>query len=98
MRAIRAFLEEALSRHLAIGTLEQSLLESARACDPLQAQLFEELVQAETAVRYVDETLHRQGGEALYRWTLASLYTVLLVIGPRNKEIFQAMFGSTYAG
>ena len=65
-RKLKRLLSELLGVELSVGTLQQTLLESARALEPAEAQLVEDLCRESTI--YADETSHPEGGDRLWLW------------------------------
>lgn len=97
-RLTQEFLYELLGVELSVGAIHQSLLESARAADPVQERILKELIEHESQLLHGDETSHPQAGEPLWLWTLVGLYAVIFAIGPRSKIMFERFLGSLYTG
>lgn len=97
-RLIREFLIETLGLELSVGAIRTSLLESARAADPVQELILEALIGCESQLAHADETPHPQAGTDLWLWTLVSRYAVVFVIGPRSKATFANLLGTLSGG
>ena len=95
-RLIREFLWDLLGLHLSLGTLDQTVRESARAAEALEAPLMAEIRQA--ALVYADETPWPESALVLYLWVLMSTQTVVYLIGPRSREIPANALGEDFAG
>jgi IS1 family transposase len=97
-RLTQEFLLELLGIELSVGAIHQSLLESARAADPVQEQILKELIQHESQLLHGDETSHPQAGEPLWLWTLVGCCAAIFAIGPRSKAMFERFLGGLYTG
>lgn len=95
-RLCQEFMFELFGIELSLGAIQQSFHESARACDPCLAKLFEQITQEHQI--YADETPHKQAGEPSWLWVVASLHTVVFFIGRRTKKVFQSHIGKDFAG
>ena len=85
-RKVQQFLRDVLGLKISLGTLQNCIVESARALAPVEQQLIEEL-RNETVI-YADETSHNEAGIPLWLWVFTSASTALFLIGYRTKEIF----------
>ncbi len=95
-RLIRELLWDLLGLHLSLGTLDQTVRESARAAEALEEPLMAEIRQA--ALVYADETPWPEGPLVLYLWVLISTQTVVYLIGSRSREIPANALGEDFAG
>jgi transposase len=93
---VREFLSDWLGVTLSIGTLQRCIEEAARATDPVEDQLIEDILASE--LLYADETPHKEGGLPQWLWGFISASTVLFYVGYRTKEIFENLLGSEYQG
>lgn len=85
-RKIKQFLCDVFGLQLSIGTLQNCLVESARAVEPVEAQLINELCRE--SLVFADETSHPEAHHKLWLWVFVSSSTALFLIGHRTKEIF----------
>lgn len=85
-RKVKRFLEEVLGLELSLGTLQNCIVESARALAPVEAQLIDDLCAE--SVMHADETSHNEAGTSLWLWVFISASTALFWVGHRTKEIF----------
>jgi IS1 family transposase len=89
-RKVKQFLGDVFGLSLSTGTLQNCIVESARALEPVEAQLVEELCSA--SLMYADETSHNEAGKRLWLWVFITSSTALFFIGRRTKEIFVNLF------
>lgn len=89
-RKVKQFLWDVFGLHLSTGTLQNCIVESARALAPVEAELVEELCRE--ALIHADETPHNEAGKDLWLWVFISASTALFYIGSRSKEIFVNLF------
>lgn len=97
-RLIREFLWETLGLELSVGAIRTSLLESARAADPVPELILAALIDCESQLAHADEPPHPEAGTDLWLWVLVSLYAVVFVIGARSKATFARLLGALYSG
>ena len=83
---VKRFLEDVLGLELSIGTLQNCIVESARALAPVEAQLIEDLCKE--SLMHADETSHNEAGTKLWLWVFITSSTALFLVGYRTKEIF----------
>ncbi len=96
IRLVREFLHEVFGLALGIGTLHQCVMETARACEPVEDELVTQLLEA--ALMHADETPHKQWGEPLWLWVFISASTALFLVGSRAKEMFQNLIEDLFCG
>ena len=89
-RKVKQFLGDVLGLELSIGTLQNCIVESARALEPVETQLLEELCRE--SLMHADETSHNEAGKKLWLWVFITSSTALFLIGRRTKEIFTHLF------
>lgn len=85
-RKVQQFLSDVLGLNISLGTLQNCIVESARALAPVEQQLIEAL-RNETLI-HADETSHNEAGTRLWLWVFTSASTALFLVGYRTKEIF----------
>lgn len=93
---IREFLVVFLGISLSIGTIDQTIRESARACVPLEDTLVEEIILAEQL--YIDETSWKEAGVAMMLWVITSATVVFFMVGPRTFEMIFNVLGDRFKG
>jgi transposase len=93
---IRELVDELFGITLSIGVIDQTIRETGRACDPLEAVLLEEIEQA--ALVHADETGWPEGKNLQWLWVLLSASTVLYFIGPRTQEMMLNALGENFGG
>ena len=86
-RKIKHFLWDVFGLQLSIGTLQNCIVESARAVEPVEAQLISELCRE--SLVFADETSHPEARYRLWLWVFVSSSTALYLVGYRTKEIFK---------
>lgn len=89
-RKVKQFLWDVFGLNLSTGTLQNCIVESARALAPVEARLVEELCRE--SLMYADETSHNEAGKRLWLWAFVTSSTALFLIGRRTKEIFTNLF------
>ncbi len=89
-RKVKQFLWDVLGLQLSIGTLQNCMMEAARALEPVEAQLIEALCSE--SLMHADETTHNEAGKRLWLWVFITSSTALFFIGRRTKEIFVNLF------
>jgi len=89
-RKVKQFLWDVFGLQLSIGTLQNCMVEAARALEPVEAQLIEDLCRE--SMMHADETSHNEAGKRLWLWVFISSSTALFFIGCRTKEIFVNLF------
>lgn len=88
---IREFLKDWLHLSLAIGTINQCIHESGRACEPLKEQLLEEIRKAHLV--FADETSWKEKGIPYWLWAFKTARTALFTISHRTKETVEQILG-----
>jgi len=95
-RKIKRFLLDVFGLKLSVGTIQNCIVESARASAPVEEQLVKELLE-ESLIK-ADETSHKEAGTLLWLWVFISSQTALFFIGYRTKEIFINLLDSHSPG
>ncbi|MDD4915979.1 MAG: IS66 family transposase [Methylococcales bacterium] len=85
-RKIKHFLGDVFGLQLSIGTLQNCIVESARAVEPVEAQLINDLCRE--SLVFADETSHPEARHKLWLWVFVTSSTALFLVGYRTKEIF----------
>ena len=89
-RKVKHFLWDVFGLELGVGTIQNCIVESARALGPVEEQLIEDLCSE--SLMHADETSHNEAGTRLWLWVFISASTALFLIGHRTKEIFTNLF------
>ena len=84
-RKVKQFLWDVFGLQLSTGTIQNCMVESARALAPVETQLIEGLCV--DYLMHADETSHNEAGEKLWLWVFITSSTALFLIGRRTKEI-----------
>jgi hypothetical protein len=87
---VKQFLKDVLGLELSIGTIQNCIVESARALAPVEKQLLDDLCNE--SLIHADETSHNEAGARLWLWVFVSSRTALFLIGRRTDEIFVNVF------
>jgi transposase len=95
-RKVRELMKEVWGLQLSVGLIDQTVQQAARSVAPLEDDLLQEL--NESAVVYADETSWNEAGLRLWLWVFAATHTVLLVIGPRAKEMLDNVLNHAFKG
>jgi IS1 family transposase len=98
-RKIKRFLDDLFGLEISTGTIQNCIVESARALAPVEEQLVEELLNE--SLLHADETSHKEAGVLLWLWVFITATTALFFIGYRSKEIFNNLLvscSSTFDG
>lgn len=85
-RRVQLFMFDILGLELCVGTIQNCIIESARALAPVEEKLIEDLLKE--SLIYADETSHNEAGAHLWLWVFISAGTALFSIGRRTKDIF----------
>ncbi len=93
---IQEFLYDWLGIRLSTGTIQRCVEESARACEPVEDQLVEQVVSS--GLLHVDETTHKERKTLLWLWVFATRFSVLYFIGHRSAEIIENLLEQRYQG
>ncbi len=91
-RQIKRFLDDLLSLELSVGSIQNCMIESARALAPVEEQLVNELLS--TDLMHADETSHPEGTLSLWLWVFINAKTAVFLIGGRHKEMFHNLLES----
>ena len=91
-RQNKRFFVDLFGLELSVGTLQNCMMEAARALAPVEEQLVDELLASDLI--YVDETSHPEAGNLLWLWVFACHHTCVFQIGRRTSEIFVNMMAS----
>lgn len=67
-RKAKQFLSDVFGLSLSMGTLQNCIVESARALEPVEAQLIEDLCSE--SIMHADETSHNEAERALRHWVI----------------------------
>jgi len=89
-RKVQQFLFDVFGLKVSVGTLQNCLIESARALAPVEAQLIEDVCRE--SLMHADETSHNEAGTRLWLWVFITTSTALFLIGHRTKEMFVNLF------
>ncbi|MES9882025.1 MAG: transposase [Sedimenticola sp.] len=92
-RRVRLFLHDILGLELAVGTIQNCLLESARALAPIEEKLVENVLSE--SLIHADETSHKKAGKLLWLWVFITASTALFLVGRRTKTIFTDLIASS---
>jgi len=92
-RKVQIFLYDILGLQLSIGSIQNCMIESARALAPVENQVVDELLGA--SILHADETSHNEAGTRLWLWVFITSASALFLIGQRSKEIFINMLESS---
>jgi len=92
-RKVRRFLHDLFGLTLSIGTIQNCIIESARALAPVEEELVKDLLNE--PLIHADETTHKEAGTPLWLWVFIAKSTALYFIGYRSKEIFNNLLDSS---
>ena len=92
-RQVKRFLLDLFGLELSIGSLQNCLVESARALSPVEEQLAETLLSE--SLMHADETLHPEAITRLWLWVFITSTTALFLIGTRSKELFNNLLDAS---
>jgi hypothetical protein len=82
---VQEFLWDWLGLKLSIGTIQQTLEESAAAVAPSEEEMIAEIRASEQL--HADETSWTEGKTLLWLWVFVSSFTILYYIAGRGKEL-----------
>jgi len=85
-RRVMLFLYDILGLELSVGSIQNCLIESARALEPVEEQLIQDVLSE--SLMYADETSHPEAGKLLWLWVFITTNTALFLVGRRTKAIF----------
>lgn len=91
-RKVRRFLHDLFGLTLSVGTIQNCIIESARALAPVEEELVKDLLNE--SLLHADETSHKEAGTLLWLWVFITATTALFLIGYRSKEIFNNLLDS----
>ena len=89
-RKVKQCLFDVFGLEISVGTLQNCLIESARALAPVEQQLLEDVCRE--SLMHADETSHNEAGTRLWLWVFITASTALFLIGHRTKEMFVNLF------
>ena len=89
-RKVKQFLVDVFGLELCIGTIQNCIVESARALEPVEEQLIGDL--RDEFLMHADETSLNEAKKRLWLWVFMTSATALFLIGYRTKEIFTNLF------
>ena len=92
-RQVKRFLFDLFGVQLGIGSLQNCIVESARALSPVEEQLAETLLRE--SLMHADETSHPEAITRLWLWVFITSTTALFLIGARSKELFNNLLDSS---
>ena len=95
-RQIIRFLFDVFGIKISLGSIQNCIVESARALAPVEQQLAEDLLHE--SMLHVDETSHPEAITRLWLWVFISTSTALFQIGSRSKELFVNVLDATATG
>jgi len=91
-RKIKLFLDDILGLKLSEGSIQNCLIESARALAPIEEQLAQDVLSE--SLIHADETSHPEAGKLLWLWVFITANTALFLVGRRTKTIFTDLIES----
>jgi len=91
-RKTHRFLQDLFGLTLSVGTIQNCIIESARALAPVEEELVKDLLNE--SLLHADETSHKEAGTLLWLWVFITATTALFFIGYRSKEIFNNLLVS----
>jgi len=92
-RKVVLFLGDLLGVSLSLGSIQNCMIESARALAPVEEELINDLLNE--SLLHADETSHKEAGALLWLWVFITASTALFLIGYRTKEIFTNLLAAT---
>ncbi len=95
-RLVQELLREWLHLSLSVGTLQRCVEEAARAAEPVEDALVEEVL--DSLLLHADETSLKERTQALWLWVFVTSQTVLYFVGHRTKEMVTNLLGDDYLG
>lgn len=95
-RKVQVLLYDLLGLKLCVGSIQNSLMESARALSPLEDEIVRDVLSDE--LLHADETSHKEAGALLWLWVFVTTTTALFLVGKRSKEIWINLVDSFEAG
>lgn len=92
-RQVKRFLFDLFGLTLGIGSLQNCLMESARALAPVEADIADAVLNE--SLMHADETSHPEAITRLWLWVFLTSTTALFLIGTRSKELFTNLLDSS---
>jgi IS1 family transposase len=89
-RKVKQFLKDVLGLEFCVGTIQNCIVESARALAPVEKQILDDLCNE--SLIHADETSHNEAGTRLWLWVFVASQTALFLVGRRTDEIFVNVF------
>ena len=95
-RGVQLFFLDLFALEVSVGTIQNTIIESAAAVAPLEKVMADDLLKE--ALMHADETSHPEHGKNLWLWCFISSTTALFYVGYRTSEIFQILTEDGYDG
>ena len=95
-RKVEVFLYDLLGLKISVGSIQNSLLESARALSPVEDEIVHDALS--DTLLHADETSHKEAGALLWLWVFVTTTTALFLVGKRSKEIWNNLVDSFEMG
>lgn len=95
-RRVQLFFLDLFALELSVGTIQNTIIESAAAVAPLEQAMVDDLLKE--TLMHADETPHPEQGEGLWLWCFVTSATALFFVGYRTSEIFQILTEDGYDG
>ena len=95
-RKVEVFLDDILGLKISLGTIQNSLIESARALSPVEDAIVREVLS--DSLLHADETSHKEAGALLWLWVFVTTTAAVFLVGKRCQEIWVNLVGSYKAG
>jgi len=95
-RKVEVLLYDLLGLRLCVGSIQNSLLESARALSPVEDKIVHDVLS--DTLLHADETSHKEAGALLWLWVFVTTTAALFLVGKRSKEIWLNLVDSFEAG
>ncbi|MGH8475488.1 MAG: IS66 family transposase [Methylococcales bacterium] len=91
-RKVQRFLFDRFGLELSVGTIQNCIVESGRALEPVEQASVEALL--DESLLHADETGHNEAGVTLWLWVFMTSSTALYWIGRRTRERFDNLFNA----
>jgi len=95
-RRVQLFFLDLFALKIAVGTIQNTIIESAAAVAPLEKEMVDNLLKE--TLMHADETPHPEHGKNLWLWCFITSATALFYVGHRTSEIFQILTEDGYDG
>jgi transposase len=95
-RKVQELLRELFGLEISTALIDQTIKQTARSVEPLQADLVRQLQEAVLA--HADETSWPERQLRLWLWVFCCSHTVLYVIGMRTKEMVDSVLCVSFLG